>query len=44
MEKMADLAKVEVSMLGVWGRRKPFIWSEFRSKWKFSEIWKKKYI
>lgn len=38
MEKMAERARVEIAVWGVWGRSMFFIWSEFRSKWKFSEI------
>ncbi len=39
MEKITDRASVEMATCGLWGRRKLFIWSEFRSKWKSSEIW-----
>lgn len=39
MEKIADRASVEIATWGLWGRSKLFIWSEFRSKWKSSEIW-----
>lgn len=42
MEKIADRVRVEIATLGLWGRSKPFIWSEFRSKWKSSEIWRRK--
>lgn len=39
MEKIVDRASVEMATCGLWGRSKLFIWSEFRSKWKSSEIW-----
>ncbi len=39
MEKITDRASVEMATCGLWGRSKLFIWSEFRSKWKSSEIW-----
>lgn len=39
-ENTADLAWLDVATEGVWARRNPLNWSEFRSQWKFSEICK----
>lgn len=40
MENMAERANVEIAAVEMWGRNIPFVCSEFKSKKKFSDIWK----